>query len=382
MKQNSAPDVAVIIAAYRAETMIARAVASALAQACVAEVIVADDASPDGTVAAATAADDGTGRLKVFSMAQNGGPAAARNAALARASAPIFCVLDADDMMLAGRLDTLRRLALDDTWDMLADDIAIVPEALANQSVEIRGDAAATPLQNIDLETFIRRNISRPGEPRAELGFLKPLIKRSALPNPRQPYAPDMRLGEDYALYLDLLRSGAALQLAAACGYIAFERNTSLSIAHTGADLSRLADVDAQHLAAPDGLTAAMGDALRQHERATRDKADYAHALEVRKSDGLLAGLRAGATRPRSLPYMVAETAREKTRRILERFERAKSATPETLMLTKPRFLIGLGCMTLVVGAADGAASTSQDEQKMTATAPTKSDTPAVEAAR
>jgi len=63
-------DVTVVIAAWRADGTIGRAVASALAQPEAAEVVVVDDASGDdgATLAAARAADDGTGRLIVLAL--------------------------------------------------------------------------------------------------------------------------------------------------------------------------------------------------------------------------------------------------------------------------------------------------------------------------
>jgi succinoglycan biosynthesis protein ExoU len=65
--------IGVVIAAWNAAPTIGRAIASALVQPEVAEVIVVDDASADETMAAALAADDG--------------PAAARNRAIAESEA-------------------------------------------------------------------------------------------------------------------------------------------------------------------------------------------------------------------------------------------------------------------------------------------------------
>ncbi|MFN1209054.1 glycosyltransferase family 2 protein, partial [Enterococcus lactis] len=71
-----------------------RAVLSAQAQTAAVEIIIVDDASPDGTLALAQrmAADDP--RITVLAQAQNGGPAAARNRAIAESTAPWLAVLD------------------------------------------------------------------------------------------------------------------------------------------------------------------------------------------------------------------------------------------------------------------------------------------------
>jgi succinoglycan biosynthesis protein ExoU len=118
--------VAVIIAAHNAAATIARAVRSALTEPETAEVIVVDDASTDGTVEAARAADDGTGRLSILAQPVNRGPAAARNVAIASANSPIVAILDSDDFFLAGRLSELLKLG---EWDLVGDNIAFVSDA-------------------------------------------------------------------------------------------------------------------------------------------------------------------------------------------------------------------------------------------------------------
>ena len=73
---------AVLITAKDAEGTAAKAVASALAQAVVSEVVFVDDGSRDGTSSAARAADDGSGRLQLIRLAENRGPARGRNVRL------------------------------------------------------------------------------------------------------------------------------------------------------------------------------------------------------------------------------------------------------------------------------------------------------------
>src|SRR5262249_32894792 len=99
------PGVAVIIAAFNPEATVGRAVASALAQEGVAEVIVVDDASQDDTSSAARRADDGSGRLTTTQLPRNAGPARARNVALDSVQSPYVCVLDADDYFLPERIE-------------------------------------------------------------------------------------------------------------------------------------------------------------------------------------------------------------------------------------------------------------------------------------
>ena len=82
--------VCVVIAAKNASPTIARAIRSALRERRVAEVVVVDDGSTDGTAETSRAADDGSGRLRVLSLDTNRGPAFARNHAIANSTAPMI----------------------------------------------------------------------------------------------------------------------------------------------------------------------------------------------------------------------------------------------------------------------------------------------------
>src|SRR5690349_4805610 len=89
--------VTVMMPARNAAATIGRAVASALAEPEAAELVVVDDGSSDGTAAAALAAAAGDPRLILRRLTVSGGPAAARNLAMALTVAPWICPLDADD---------------------------------------------------------------------------------------------------------------------------------------------------------------------------------------------------------------------------------------------------------------------------------------------
>jgi glycosyltransferase involved in cell wall biosynthesis len=100
------PEVSVLIPCFRCETTIGRAVASALAQSMPSlEVIVVDDASPDGT-ARVLESLRGDERVRVVTLARNGGAAAARNAAWEAARGEFVALLDADDAWHPRKLET------------------------------------------------------------------------------------------------------------------------------------------------------------------------------------------------------------------------------------------------------------------------------------
>jgi len=309
---SSANGVCVIIAAMNAEGSIGRAVTSALAQAPVREVIVIDDASHDDTAGAARAAEDGSGRLKVVRLEANRGPAAARNRALELSQWPLICVLDADDYMLPGRIARLLSGACND-WDLLADDIVIVPQELQHVGVVLGADREPRAVIEIGLADFVTGNITRAHRPRGELGFLKPLVRRAFLDAHELRYDEELRLGEDYALYVRALAAGARFRVVGACGYIAVERGDSISGRHGADDLQKLAQFDAQCLASHPRLSKEGQAALRAHHAATVRKAVHRVALDAKRERGLLDALLYLAGRPACLPYIAAETLRAKT---------------------------------------------------------------------
>lgn len=302
------------IAAYNAEGTIARAIASALRQAPVTEVIVVDDGSTDATAETARRCDDGSGRLSVIVLERNAGPAAARNAALAQSCAAMVCVLDSDDYFLPDRIGRL--LAADHgDWDFLADDILIVPEDLAGPDAEQWTEDPPRAAIELDVRTFVLSNVSDRRRPRAELGFLKPLIRRRFLDAHGLRYDPQLRLGEDYALYVRALMAGARFKVVGFHGYVAVERAGSLSGAHRAADLAAIRAFDAACAGAP-GLSEAERDALAVHLQATTDKWALARMLEIRREQGVGPALRFLAQQPRSAPYVASGILRARAARL------------------------------------------------------------------
>jgi len=96
------PDVSVVVPTYNRAATVGASVASLFAERAVdVEVIVVDDGSTDDTSGVLAAIDDP--RLHVVPIA-HAGIAAARNAGIAAARAPLVAFHDSDDLALAGRL--------------------------------------------------------------------------------------------------------------------------------------------------------------------------------------------------------------------------------------------------------------------------------------
>jgi len=105
--------ITVVIPAHNAADTIGTALDSVTAQTFREwEVIVADDASTDGTVKVAEECLQVSGfRFQVFRLPFNSGPAAARNRGVAEAKGEWIAFLDADDIWLPGKLETQLALA-------------------------------------------------------------------------------------------------------------------------------------------------------------------------------------------------------------------------------------------------------------------------------
>lgn len=300
------PEVAVIIAAYNCERTVGRAIRSALGQAEVREVIVVDDASTDGTAAAAAAANDGSGRLTVVKQETNSGPAAARNRAIGLSRSAHIAVLDADDYLLPDRFKPLFRIA---GWDMIADNIAFISEDSAGRSMT---EVFAPDPVRVRFAQFIEGNISRAGRARAELGFVKPVIRREFLDRAGLGYDESLRIGEDYALYALMLAAGARFVRCRPCGYVAIEREDSLSGCHETRDLEALLAFD-DRLADHPELSRADRRPVCRHRRHLLSKVHHRQILD-RRQEGLIPALTAALARPGLLPRLAVSVARDKLR--------------------------------------------------------------------
>jgi succinoglycan biosynthesis protein ExoU len=258
-------------------------------------------------------------------------------------------MLDADDYFLPQRISRLLGAADPASWDMIADDILIVPEGLQHHEFRVSNSNPVHPCKTLDLESFVRGNISHPRRPRGELGFLKPIISRSLLHRHALRYDESLKLGEDYALYTSALIAGARFCLAGACGYVAVERGSSISSRHSAMDLERIAAFDAECLKRATQLTDQDRAALAAHHRATTHKYTYRRILDRKRDLGLLPALALLVATPASIPYIASETLKAKAGKLLK-LENRGPADPATSGL---RFLIGMPNTRLTLGQTE-----------------------------
>ncbi|ACM30579.1 glycosyltransferase [Agrobacterium sp. SHOUNA12C] len=317
MIDSAENNVCVIIAAKNASDTIGLAVASALREPEVAEVVVIDDGSTDGTAAAARQADDGSGRLIIQEFEKNRGPAAARNHAIEISRAPLISILDADDFFFPGRFKPL--LASDD-WDFVADNIAFVDSDTVSTAYTMLDHFDPKP-RFLDLVAFVEGNISKRGVRRGEIGFLKPLMRRSFLDKHGLRYDEALRLGEDYDLYVRALAKAARYKIIHSCGYGAVVRSNSLSGQHRTDDLRRLYEADRAILAAG-GLSPTDAAVIRRHEQHIRGRYELRHFLDIKSKSGMGAAASYALGKPAAIPAIAGGIFADKT----ERFRKGGSA--------------------------------------------------------
>jgi succinoglycan biosynthesis protein ExoU len=293
---------AIIIAAYNAEATLDRAVESALLQPETAEICIVDDASRDGTLARAGVWAARDKRVRVIAQASNAGPAAARNAAIAATTAPWITILDADDYLLPGRLAALHNSA--GAAHFVADALIRTPEG-APSPLAPNALFAPHPMSFVQ---FVLGNLGAETGP-LDLGFLKPMFRRSFIEVHVLRYREEMRLGEDYEFYARALALGAHFVVGGAAGYVSVEREGSLSKAHSEIDLQHLRDCD-DALAALPTLSHQERAALGRHRASVDCRLQWRRLITAVKQRDAGAALRAFHS-PRTAIYLAARLAEQ-----------------------------------------------------------------------
>jgi succinoglycan biosynthesis protein ExoO len=203
------PLVSVVTANYNGAPHLAEAVRSVLGQTLDdLELIVVDDRSTDDSLEVIRRAAAGDPRVRVLVQARNGGPGAARNAALDIARGRWIAIFDSDDLMEPERLRALVSRGETEQADVVVDNLALFSEADPVGQLFLGGPAWAQGrwLEAADLVASGRLYARGP-----DLGFLKPLFRTGALAGAR--YRTETRIGEDYNLLLRLLLDGRRMWL-------------------------------------------------------------------------------------------------------------------------------------------------------------------------
>jgi succinoglycan biosynthesis protein ExoU len=312
--ESKAACVDVLIAARDRADTIERAVRSALAQEEVRTVIVVDDGSTDDTAARAIRCAPDDKRVIVKRLNSGAGPSAARNFAMEISESPWIAILDSDDFFLPGRIATLLSLSAD--WDFVADDpLQISKDRIDQETPTSMLFGASRQPRSIDFEEFVLGNVTRRSGVGRELGFIKPLIRRSFLQRYELRYDEALRLGEDYALYARALAAGARFLLIPAAGYVSVVSADSLSAQHSRQDLERFRDTDCD-LMALGSLSPKERRALAEHYSSVDCRVQWLTVIEAIKARDHLWFLVAFFRSPAVVRYVAMRLLGELRRRL------------------------------------------------------------------
>ena len=205
------------------------------------ELLVADDASDDDSVAIAQRIADQDGRVRVLPSAINAGPAATRNRALEVAKGDWIAIVDSDDLIHPDRLERLLDVARQTGADLVADDLVHFG---AGERRTLLQPLQLTRPMLLDTAQFMRSNGADRSLP--SYGYLKPLISRRVLGERR--YDTSLHIGEDFDLVMRMLIEGASFVVVPDPLY-AYRRHAS-SISHR-MTAERMASMLAAHRSLP-----------------------------------------------------------------------------------------------------------------------------------
>lgn len=266
------PDVSVVVAAYNVAGYVVQCIESLISsQGCEVEVIVVDDASVDGTSATVSRHFGNDPRVKLLRLNVNGGPAHARNVAIAAATGEWLALVDADDWCKAGRFSSLIATAQRFGADMVSDDEYLIEDGSSSPWATVNEVSQWTqdPAHPVTFEQFL-----------ASRHIVKPLIRRAFVTEHQVSFCEELRHNEDFLFFSELLLAGAKWHMMAAPMY--YYRLRSGSLTNTG-EFSEGSALALQRLLTLDCVTK---DPQRAHacERAFRSYRRKAKVKETRKA--------------------------------------------------------------------------------------------------
>lgn len=189
-ESGAQPLVSVLMPAYNAEKYIEKAIASVLAQTYENwELLILDDGSADRTTEIAKKMEQMDARIRLLRNPQNMGVAETRNCGLELAHGEWIALLDSDDIWRRDKLEKQLRLA-----EQSGAEVIYCSYALVGEGGEPLSDFIVPETTTYD--KMLRQSV---------LSCSTVLLHRASLGQHR--FLPDC-YHEDYALWLELLRSG------------------------------------------------------------------------------------------------------------------------------------------------------------------------------
>lgn len=273
--------VSVVMPAFNVADCIGRAIDSILQQSLQdLELIVIDDCSTDDTVAYVRQRAAQDQRIRLLKNPRNCGPAAARNRGLAAARGEWIAAVDADDACDPRRLATLCEIAQSQRADLIADNLqlydAVAHTITATALPELLPDRVIT----IDTNALLDNCIT--ARSKFDFGQLKVMMRRSFLLQHRLFYPEELRHGEDFILYANLLLAGARFVLIGHPYYLFTERVGRVSNQPSGLSRTKI-NFDAMHRSTLELLShpAVVADTSKQASLRARASAIRLHQCHL-----------------------------------------------------------------------------------------------------
>jgi glycosyltransferase involved in cell wall biosynthesis len=187
------PTVSIITATYNSEKFILETYESIRSQSFADwEWLVTDDCSTDSTLSLVRDISLKDSRVKVFCLSKNSGAAVARNNSIRNATGDFLAFIDSDDIWEIEKL----RLQLEYMGDYR--NFTFTPYWV------IYDNSDCLP-RTVDLNDDSIYSYSDMLKKKATLGCSTVMVRRSSF---RDLLMPEIRTGQDYALWLKLLKSG------------------------------------------------------------------------------------------------------------------------------------------------------------------------------
>lgn len=320
MSGHTVPDVSFIIAAYNARETIGRALDSALAQIGVSvEVIVADDRSTDGT--AELVRYFGDPRVRLIELPVNGGPGAARNAAIAEATGRWIAILDSDDEILPQRSAAMIECAGRMDAQIVVDNLKVMkpgstPETMFSPA-ELQKRSALTLADFIDSNVIFSSTFN--------FGYMKPMFEREFLARKALRFDETLRIGEDYILLASALASDGICAIEPQPGYIYHIREGSISRVLKAHHVHAMMEADRRFLERF-ALDEAAHAAQCRRSRSLEEADAFLVLVEKIKQGSLVGCLKVAASHPSAVRHLKMPIL-ARMRRIFDSMPRAGKAS-------------------------------------------------------
>lgn len=156
------------------------------------EWLVTDDCSTDNTLSILNELSQQDSRIKVFRNVENSGAAASRNLSIENASGEFLAFLDSDDVWMPTKIEK--------QLDFMSSGIDF--SFTAYELIDEHKDQLLKTVDSTQKGTFSYRDMLRK---KATMGCSTVIIRRSGFDDITMPL---IRTGQDYALWLKLLRTG------------------------------------------------------------------------------------------------------------------------------------------------------------------------------